>query len=678
VTESEVKQLLLVRAVEEEDPALILPEVLAEAGHAAGDRGDLDAFCLRRAAYILDRLPDAPRRLLGLELPPPELSLAFWIAAAVLGLASNGLSLGHRIHALANPVTALVLWNLGVYGVIAVTHARTRKSGGSSPTAPLRPLLALLARAGVLWARLRGRRAGAQVVSTPGAATRVRVRFVSDYAALCAQPVLARGARLVHGAAIAFALGALAGIYLQGVAFAYRVEWGSTLVSSPAVRATLAAALFLPARILLGANFPDADQLALAATAEGAPAAIWFHVFALTVACVVLVPRAALALAAGLRARRRSRSVTLPVEDPYWRNLAERPAARADGGVEKAVLSYFALDADACTVLASLQAGLVADDIGATPAGRVLDTLGRKKAWYERWRLLVGRGFAAFPERERPRLVDPGAEELATTSARVLQAANPFAAELILLELAAFEAYWPLDPRDVALRDRLLLTPSLQRRVREAALARASTLLGLPAAEGEALRAALAGASRELSGLWSKVFVGAAAGTALGALTLGIAAPVAAAVVAKAVGAGGLLALKAGLAALGGHLVVGAGLGAASGTLVVMGGGALLGPGAAGVPGGAALTPASALLSSAKIEVFLRRIVAERHRQAATFAAILAELHASVARLREELPAFRLDPGHSTKQIQERERVIAILEQVAARNEAWGRRHESV
>jgi hypothetical protein len=280
----------------------------------------------------------------------------------------------------------------------------------------------------------------------------------------------------------------------------------------------------------------------------------------------------------------------------------------------------------------------------------------------------------------RSRLLDPRREELEDAAARVCRGANPFGPELILLELAAFEAYWPLEPRNAAARDRGGLAPSLQRGVRTVALSRAALLLGLPGGEGEELRAALGATSRELSGRWSKLFVGAAAGSALGALTLGIAAPVAAGLVGKAVGAAGLMALKTGLAALGGHAVVGAGLGAAGGTALVAGGGVLLGPGSAraGASAAAALTPASALLSSAKIEVFLRRIVAGRHHELATFSSILFELRASVARLRDELPGFRLDPSRSTKQIQEREKVISILERVASRNEEWGRRHEIV
>ncbi len=686
MSEAEVKKVLLVRAVEEEDASLAPPEVWVGSWHAAGAREDLGAWLVRRASYVLERLPEAPRRLLDFELPPPDLSLVLWIAAAIIGLASNLLSLGHQIHALANPVTALVLWNLAIYAVMIAralgarardVHASDSKPEEASWDGAIQPLLALIARGSVLWSRLRG---GHEVaVSAPGAGSRLRRRFVSDYGRACSPVVLARCASVVHIAAIAFALGALAGIYLQGIAFEYRVGWGSTLVESAAMRARIAALLFLPARIALGASFPGEADLALAATPEGAPAAVWFHVFAITVLCMVVVPRSVLAFIASTRARRLGRSLALPLGDPYWRALAERPAPRIAGGLEKPVTSHFVLDADSCTVLASLQGELVADDIRATPASQRFDALARKKSWYERWRSLVGRGFMAFPDPERPALVDPQSTTFKAPLERLRSSENPFARELVLLELAAFEAYWPLEPGELRLFDRIGLAPSLQRSVRRTALEGAAELLSLPLAEGAELRRLLGATTRELSGVWPKVFVGAAAGTALGALTLGIAAPFAAGLLGKAVGAASLLALKAGLAAIGGGTIVAAGAGAAGGGVLV-GGGALLALGrvAPGNASGGILTPATALLSSAKIEIFLRHVVAGRHQDAETFHKVLLELRASVDRLREELPAFRLDPSQNTRQIREREKVIEILERVATRNEEWSTRHEHV
>ncbi|MCC6642902.1 MAG: DUF2868 domain-containing protein [Deltaproteobacteria bacterium] len=673
MTEDESRIVLLVRAVDEGDDVFLASETNAAAWHAGGAIADREAFALRRATFIVERLPEAIRRLLHFDIPPRESALVLFAAAAGLGLASNALSLDRRIHVLANPVAALVLWNLVVYAGMSVVHVRRQSVRTGRPAgthAPLRSLLALVTRSSLAWARLRGRSS----VATPAmlAAARLRVRYATAYASVCADPILARCEALAHGAAIAFALGALVGIFVQGVAFEYRVEWGSTLVASPGARATIAAAIFLPARLLLGAGFPDAEQLALASAPGGAPAAVWFHVFAITVACIVLAPRTALLMAARLRARRLARQIVLPAADPYWERIAASASVAPSEATATTLISSFALDADACTLLASLEVELVAADIGKTPTGR-FDALGRKKRWFARWKTLVTSGFTAFPEGERPRVLDGDANALADVASRVRRSANPFAPELVLLELAAFEAYGPLDAGARSLSDRLGLAPALDRRVRATALQRASRLLGLPDHEAGELRTALTTSGREISRFYPKVVAGAAAGSAVGALTLGIAAPLAVGLVGKAVGVAGLAALKTGLTALGGHAVVGAGIGAAGGTVIVAGGGTLLAP--AQTSSAAALTPAGALLSGAKIEVFLRRIVATRHRDAATFSAAVGELRLSLDRLREELPRFRLDAAHTSRQIQEREKVISILERVAQRTAQWGRQH---
>lgn len=672
MTEDEARTVLLLRAVDEEGGSPFSEALRVAAWREAEGSSDLEAFARRRAGFLLRHLPASLRALRDLELPPRALAKGAIAAAAAVGLMSNAFSLDRRIHVLANPVTALVLWNLAVYVAMVAAQLRRRSRRERSEHAhgaPLRFVLTLAARAGIAWGRLRG---GAG--PDPTAAARVRTRYAMDYAAVCNEPILARCEGRIHEGAIAFALGALAGIFVQGVAFEYRIEWGSTLASSPDTRALLAELLFFPARIALGGRFPDAAQLSLASSADGAPAAIWFSVFAITVAVLVLVPRTVLAITARLRSRRLARAVRFPAEDDYWRRTAEPPRPPPDTSDPGTLVACFTLDTDAATLLATLEAELVTRDIGATATGR-FDALGRKKRWFERWRALVQRGFDGLAERERPRILDADTEALAAIARRVAQSANRFAPDLVLLELAAFEPYGPLAPGTPRLRERLGLAPTLGRSVREEMLARAARLLERPDREALALRSALAASVRGISGFYPKLFVGAAAGTAVGAVSLGLAAPLAAGLAGKALGTAGLAALKTGLSAVGGHAVVGAGLGAASGGALVAGGGALLTSPAVsgGAPGIAALTPASALLSGARIEVFLRRIVAERHRDASTFSAVIDELQRSLGRLRAELPSFRLDPARTTQQIKEREKVIAILAQVVERNELWAR-----
>ena len=70
----------------------------------------------------------------------------------------------------------------------------------------------------------------------------------------------ARAARVLHLAAALFAIGALAGLYVRGLVFEYRVGWESTFLDAPAVRDP---SLFLsPAAQLIGVPFPSVDQIA--------------------------------------------------------------------------------------------------------------------------------------------------------------------------------------------------------------------------------------------------------------------------------------------------------------------------------------------------------------------------------------------------------------------------------
>jgi hypothetical protein len=57
------------------------------------------------------------------------------------------------------------------------------------------------------------------------------------------------------------------------------------------------------------------------APGAGAPAAAWIHLIALTLALVVIVPRAILALACGVIAAWRSRRFALPLGEPYFQRL---------------------------------------------------------------------------------------------------------------------------------------------------------------------------------------------------------------------------------------------------------------------------------------------------------------------------------------------------------------------
>ena len=669
--EADARAVLLVRAVEEESPGTLAARDVDEARRAAGPPEDLAAFLVARARLLSERLPAGWRALGALELPPRAALLVVPAAGLVLGLASNLLGPEQRIHAIWNPVTLLFLWNLGVYGAAAVLLRRAPRPGGDGV---LRGLAGAAAR---LAARLGAREGRAGGALEPA---RVRARFLRDYGAACAAPIAARTSRLLALGAVAFALGALGGMILRGVAFDYRVTWASTLLPDPAQRAALVRLLFWPAALALGPRFPDTEALRAAAAPEGAPAAICLAVFGICVAAYVLLPRALWIALASLRVRRGERRVALDLSDPAWARVA-RPPPPPLGELDPRIVGWFVLDGPACGALASLEAELVGEDVLAeahAPGWRarlaLRDGAAAQRDWLGRWRDVVERGFAAAGGGpDAPRLVPPDDPGLAAALARVRANPNRFAAELVLLELAAFEAYWPLDEdaaRDAgALRRSLarLRAPSLRAEVRDTALRRAAQRLGLPEPLGVELRGDLEAAGRALAGPWRRVALGVAAGAAAGFLGFGLAAPFLALAAGKALGLAGAAAVKAGLAAVGGGAALAGaagGLGAAGGG-VLMGGGALLGVGV----GEARPSPEAALIAGAKIEVFLRRIVVGRHADVPAARDVLLQLHAALAPLREARDAAPPgSPGRTALG-----RTAAVVEAVWARNASWAR-----
>lgn len=123
------------------------------------------------------------------------------------------------------------------------------------------------------------------------------------YAALVVRPTGPNAwAVVLHAAAGALALGALAAMYLRGLAFEYRAGWESTFLDATDVQRILRL-IFTPAAWLTGLPLPGVAEVeALRADrGPGENAARWIHLYAVTVLAVVVLPRAALAAWAARR-----------------------------------------------------------------------------------------------------------------------------------------------------------------------------------------------------------------------------------------------------------------------------------------------------------------------------------------------------------------------------------------
>lgn len=231
-----------------------------------------------------------------------------WLVATAFfaGLAGIGLGTGGELNVLTPPLLGLLGWQLLVF----VLLARTALPGG--PRAPTLPTLpaAVATRLARTFGDLDG-----------GAAQRL-ARGWFDRAR---GPLAARWATTLHLGAAAIALGAIAGLYLDGLATAYTARWESTFLDAGQV-ALLARVVLGPASFLTGIPLPDAAGFEALAGA-GVPAAPWIHLWATTLAGAAILPRC---LLAALALRRGLRPVALG-DDPWLRQRLARSGGRRLG-----------------------------------------------------------------------------------------------------------------------------------------------------------------------------------------------------------------------------------------------------------------------------------------------------------------------------------------------------------
>lgn len=341
MTETDARNTFLVRAWEIAPPGKIpwTEDDRAWASRAAaqveGESAPTDAFIARRAQLAAERLAARDSRIaraLRALTWRPWIGWIVALAAFLVGAATDSIGSVQRINVLAPPLLALMAWNLCVYGAIAMrtTLGVLGRATGRSEhrNQPLRrltgPLSRLLARAAHLAAAPR-RASGQPTTDGTGPQTEASplTRFAADWAIASARLNATRIARLLHTGAILFALGALAGMYLRGLVFEYRAGWESTFLDAHTLRAVLDFVLG-PASVLTGITLPDAARLAAMRFPEstGELAAPWIHLYAVTVALIVVLPRLVLASIDAVIERRLTAHFPMALDDAYFAALA--------------------------------------------------------------------------------------------------------------------------------------------------------------------------------------------------------------------------------------------------------------------------------------------------------------------------------------------------------------------
>ena len=343
VNEHDARNLLLIRAVETEDAAQALLTrddrqdatafALASAGADRSGRRADQRLLAQRSAYALSRLETrhpAIGRAARAARWPGWLDWTLPLGAIALGIATNELAGARRLNIIAFPLFGIVLWNLAVYMLVAAHAAaaivpRGNRYGKAS----------WLARA-ASWAGGIARRD--QDAHHP--VGRAIVRFARDWTRYAGALTYARAARVLHLSAAALAIGIVAGMYLRALGVEYRAGWESTFIGAETLHRLLGWVL-TPASLLTAIALPDVDRLATlrwGMPANGENAGSWIHLYAVTAALFVVVPRLALAAGSALSAARLSRFFKVPGREDFYVRRVLRDAR--GGGTRVRVVPY--------------------------------------------------------------------------------------------------------------------------------------------------------------------------------------------------------------------------------------------------------------------------------------------------------------------------------------------------
>ena len=347
MTEDEARHLLLVRAVETEDPAETLltrddrnqatSAALADrrdgGGSSAGGMSKADeAFLARRSEFAFARL--ATRFPAGAKTCrsaswPAWIGWLLPLAALLLGLATNEIDSGKRLNIIAFPLLGMLAWNFSAYAFLLAGTLRKAAPGRRARASPSR-LAGLIARAA----------APAQRADAQPPLGRALARFAQDWIRHSSKLSYRRASRTLHLAAAALAAGVIAGMYLRALWTEYRAGWESTFIDASTLHALLALVLG-PASALTGIGLPGPEQLEglrWTAGSRGENAGPWIHLYATTAFLFIIGPRLLLAAWSAARAARLRRRFAIPgAEDFYVRRLLR--SARG-GGASVRVVPY--------------------------------------------------------------------------------------------------------------------------------------------------------------------------------------------------------------------------------------------------------------------------------------------------------------------------------------------------
>jgi len=283
------------------------------------------------------------------------------LVAFLAGAASLQFEGSRMVNLLGLPLVALLAWNFVIYLWVVVRAAKSfavPRPGGWTARA-----VAAMAGARAVRKRLRRERGQttARWADVMDFAHRAIEQWRPAYLSLLGPVVRRRFVASLHLAAALWATGAIAGLYYQGWSTSYGAYWESTLLDAPLAQEFFAA-VFYPASRVFGLPVPLADVAALQWTpGQGEPPGLsalpWFHLYAATLALLVVAPRGVLWLCTRVGAwSALGRAVRSPLlrgyfdsvrggvveapARPAWKVAIDGDSAKLESSVETALLDW--------------------------------------------------------------------------------------------------------------------------------------------------------------------------------------------------------------------------------------------------------------------------------------------------------------------------------------------------
>jgi len=287
LTESQAQQITLIRVLEQtrDNGGLWSAGDAKEATRATTElldkKAPFDQFVARRADWALDAIGKrAASPAIDLRTPRWPTIIGWLIVAIALatGFFTDHLATDRRVNIVEYPLVGLIVWNLAIFVGLILRR--------------LSSFLTPRSRDGGLLTDIIGRwRLQGAFSARNGNPTLWIEQFRKEWTSLSARLNQTRLELVLHTAAMFFALGALASLYVRGFFMEYRAGWESTFFSADSIHA-IASVVLAPGALLLNMTIPGVQHVA-SLQVPGNPGEIardWIHLYAGSILVCIIIP----------------------------------------------------------------------------------------------------------------------------------------------------------------------------------------------------------------------------------------------------------------------------------------------------------------------------------------------------------------------------------------------------